>query len=320
LVATALIAGVLTCAPVARAQNDDPEALIAKGVVLRQEGKDAEALTVFRKAFDVNHGARARAQIGLAEQALGMWVKAEEDLVAALGESADPYINRYRVPLESALTTVRGRLGSLEVVVNVPEADVLVDGMPAFKTATGAIRVEAGTRTVTVKSNGYHSASRSVVVPGGGVARETFELAVVGPGERGEGEGAGGSGRPPNDGSSQRLFGWTLLGGGALVALGGVAAQIARASFVHDYNADVTCPGENSPAQPPQCQDRISSARTWQTVEIIGYAVGGALAIAGATLLITAPRAPAPKPTARASGCGPRVGENEASLVCVGRF
>lgn len=325
--AVGLVAGLvvgLASAPAVAGEPVDAEALVSKGVALRQEGKDAEALALFRQAYDKAPTARARAQMGLAEQALGMWLKAEEDLKAAI-DSTDPWVERYRDPLDSALRTVRGRLGSLELVVNVPNAEVLVDGAAAAGAAGRPLRVEAGTRTVVVRAAGFHQVSRSVVVPGGGVARETFDLAPD-RGEASPGLGADQGARSPRteDGSSQRTLGFALLGGSALLLAGGLTSQLIRVGVVNDYNDDRTCLGENVPSQPPDCEDRISAARTWQTLAIVGYAVGGALALSGAVVLFTAPPRPrassAKAPERLPPGCAPTVDAHGASLVCAGRF
>lgn len=309
----------------------DAEALIAKGVALRHEGKDAEALKVFRRAYDQTPSARARAQMGLAEQALGMWVEAERDLVAALADPSDAWVRQYKDPLQSSLTAVKARLGSLEIVVNVPKADVLVDGANVGTVPGPALRVVAGSRTVLVRADAHHPISRTVVVPGGGVARETFELAPLPPpdatsaegGARAEpAAGAGGEGAPA---TSQRTLGWALVGGGALVLVGGGVAQVVQQIAVRDYNdyGNQTCPGAASPTQPPPCDSLLAKANRWQTVAIVGFATGGALAIAGTILLVTAPRAASSSPPPRtATACNgvPTTNGFGAAFVCEGRF
>src|SRR6185312_3741828 len=66
----------------APARADDPDALIDQGLELREHGKDADALALFERAYSASPTPRAKAQIALAEQALGRWAAAEKDLVA----------------------------------------------------------------------------------------------------------------------------------------------------------------------------------------------------------------------------------------------
>ena len=87
-------------------------------------------------------------------------------------------------------------------------------------------------------------------------------------------------------GAVQRTIGWIFVGtAGALVATG-VVGYFARQSAVNAYNDEPTCPGFGAVTQPPACQDHISTANTWQTISIVSLIAGGALAVAGAVLLV----------------------------------
>ena len=119
-----LIAGAILCAGVAHA--DDAEALIARGLELREKGHDEEALGLFRQAQLKSPSPRARAQVALAEQALGLWVLAESDLGAVL-TTDDPWIAKNKGALEGALVVIRKHIGSLEVR-GAEHADVYIDG------------------------------------------------------------------------------------------------------------------------------------------------------------------------------------------------
>lgn len=294
LFALSLVASIATTSA-ARA-DDDAETLITKGVELREKGKDEEALVVFKKAYAKVPSPRARAQVALAEQALGMWVAAETDLVAALASESDPWITKNRAALDGALGVIRRHIGSLEVR-GADGAEVVVDGAPVGVASAGAsFRVEAGRRTLEVRSKGHHPTTRAVEVPAGGVARETITLVAVanGNGNDGGGGGGGGSLRGRRDGDDdpgrgQRLLGWAFIGtGGALLATGGVGLLIRR-GIVDDYNTN--CPGLGA-AQPAGCDDKVESARTWNTVSIVSLVAGGVFALGGVALMITAPSAP----------------------------
>lgn len=294
---------------------EDAEALIARGVELREQGKDDEALEVFRRAYALAPSPRARAQVALAEQALGLWVAAESDLVAALAAADDPWIGKHRQPLEGALAVIRRHLGSLEVR-GTEGAEVALDGVKlGVLPAAAPFRVEAGRRTLSLQARGHHATSRIIEVPAGGVARETVELVPLPP-EAPASAGAKGEtpASAPDVGRGQRLLGWTFVGaGGVLLAAGGVSLLV-RKGFIDDYNADATCPGIGSTRpQPPACDDRIEASRTWQTVSIVSFVAGGAFALGGAALVLTAPRAS--RTTALA--CGPA---GLAGIRCAARF
>jgi hypothetical protein len=300
------LAACLATANVARA-DEDAEALITKGVELREKGKDEEALVLFKKAYAKTPSPRARAQVALAEQALGMWVAAETDLVAALATESDAWITKNRAALDGALGVIRRHIGSLEVR-GADGAEVLVDGAPVGVASPGAsFRVEAGKRTIEVRSKGHHPTTRSVEVPAGGVARETISLVAIanadGSSASGGGSGSGGGTIRVGDddpGRGQRLLGWAFIGtGGALLATGAVGLLI-RKSIVDDYNTN--CPGLGA-AQPAGCDDKVESSRTWNTVSIVSLVAGGVFAIGGIALMVTAPSAPSKSASFRSLEC-----------------
>ena len=223
-----------------------------------------------------------------------MWVPAEIDLLDATKDKADPWIARNRAALAQSLVVIQQHLGSLEIRGG-SGGEVFVDGasIGALPMASGR-RVEAGTRNVEVRAKGYYTASRVVTVPPAGIARETIELrpqlAEAG------GAGAGTIATPPPKSEEpkttfgvQRTLGWVFLGAGAALVVTGVVAQMLRQSAISAYNADRTCPGLGSPTQPPGCESNVSSASSWQTVSIVGFAAGGALSVSGVILVITAP-------------------------------
>jgi len=106
----------------------DVDDLVAQGVELRRDGRDAEALVVFRRAHAIAPTPRVIAQLGLAEQALSKWPDAERDLSTALARSDDPWIAKNAEPLRKALLAVEAHLGWLEVTCDVAGANLRVAG------------------------------------------------------------------------------------------------------------------------------------------------------------------------------------------------
>jgi hypothetical protein len=156
--------------------------LIRQGVALREQGKDLEAAEVFRAAYTRFRTPRARAQLGLAEQALGRWVDAEANLLGALDAGTDAWIGANRAALEQALSVIRQHLGSLEVMVDVPGTEVLVDGRKVGQTPLERpLRVVAGTVIVQVQAPGHVSTHRHVTISAGQLSRETFQLVRLEP-------------------------------------------------------------------------------------------------------------------------------------------
>lgn len=324
-----LVFGVFALAA-SSARADTPsevDALLTKGVDLREQGRDEEALEVFRQALAKSPSARARAQVALAEQALGMWVLAERDLSAALAPTSDPWITKNRSALEGALAVIQKRIATLEVR-GAEQADLFVDGV-RIGVGSGPFRVEAGTRALEVRRPGFLATTRIVELPPGGVARETVTLvpshdAAVGASPPSVG-GASSTvfSRPLKEdpGSGQRLLGWAFVGTSAALLATGAVGMFVRKGIIDDYNA--TCPGLGVD-QPRSCDDRISASRTWLTVSLLTLVGGGTFAAGGAVLVATAPSAEVSSKSAGASRpsfvCSPTAAPSGMALACAGRF
>jgi hypothetical protein len=141
----------------APAVAEDPEALIHRGVELRKKGHDAEALPLFQRAFDLSHSARAEAQVGLAEQALGNWLVGARHLREALSAS-EPWIEQHRATIEEALQVAQQHLGSVVLAGGVAGGEVLLDGEPV---GTLPLReplwVVPGAHKIVVNKDNYQS-------------------------------------------------------------------------------------------------------------------------------------------------------------------
>ena len=142
--------------------------------MLRGEGRDLEALALFRQAYEAEPSARALAQMALAEQALGRWAHAREHLVEAL-ESSERWIARRRPILERARRDIESHLGRLAVVSDIPGArfevgarDFDADGRPQW--------IAAGEVSVTVRAPGHQARTRTLEVHAGELTRDTVQL------------------------------------------------------------------------------------------------------------------------------------------------
>lgn len=170
-----LLAGL--SAPVGSARAGEADDLVKQGLELRRKGRDAQALELFKRAHELAPGARTSAQLGFAEQALGMWTDAEVHLTAALGHGDDPWIKKNRAAIRKANDFVVSHLGTLDVWGKPDGAEVLIGGTPAGVLPLAApLRVSAGTVSVTVRAAGYVEMERMVEISGGASLRERFEL------------------------------------------------------------------------------------------------------------------------------------------------
>lgn len=298
------------------------EALLQTGIDLRKGGHDEEALDAFRKAFAMTQEPAARAQMGLAEQALGRFVDAERDLRTALSSMpGDPWIQRNRLSLEGALRVVSGRLADVEVVTNVRGAELWINGERAGPLPLASLRTEAGIVVLEVRAPGYERLRRSIELTSGGHFREEMTLvplaATPAGGSAGPASSAvaiphAGSGEP---GSSGRIATWAVVGAGGALLAGGIASQVIRENDVGVYNDSSLC-FFGALTRDQRCGRYRAAANEALTFAIVGYG-GAAIAFATAALLLAVerPKAAPPRPS-RSVSCTAAL----LSVACGGRF
>lgn len=273
------------------AQRGDAEALIAEGVQLRRAHDEEGALERFRRAYELTPSGRALAQIGLAEQALGLWVQAQGHLEEAL-TSTEAWVERNRRTIEQALEEVRTHVATLDVRTETPGAELFIDGAAMGPLPLSApLRLVGGASvSVEVRAPGYRTAERVVVLTGGSTSRESFALVEQPPEPAAVVEVAltEATATAANEGETLRAVGvTTLVAGTAILGIGalGIGLSFERADV---YNADgcVDLPGMT---RSERCGGVRSESEAWSAVGVVGLAAGTAFAVSGIVLLVLAP-------------------------------
>jgi tetratricopeptide (TPR) repeat protein len=312
---------------------DGEAALIRKGIELRQKGQDEAALQEFRRAYDRSSSPRALAQIALAEQALGRWLEAEDHLSGALRQTQDLWIGHNKKHLSQALVEIQGHLGSLELTGDSKEGKVMVNGQQVATLPLSApLRVLAGSIALEVQAVGFQPVVRTVVVPGGGLAREPLvfvpvatvpkpapKRATTEPAEAGD--VTPGAEKPiphPNARGTRQTVG-AVVGAGALAALAtGIGFYLKHESDAKSYNNDTSChPTFGPPAS--YCQSKYDTVNSDKYVIIAGLASAAILGGVGTYLFLSSGGADSEKAheTAFRLQCSPTAG---LGMICSGRF
>jgi tetratricopeptide (TPR) repeat protein len=284
---TIILCGTAPALAASATGANDAEAHIERGLVLRTQGRDAEALEEFEKAYALVPTPRAQAQRGLAQMAVGHYEKAEADLTAALDAQGDRWIAKNRPLLEKTLDVVRDKIGTLEVSGQPAGASVEVDGQVVAKLPC-SIRVHSGEIALRVTAPGHLGILRTATVQGRSVTKEEFTLVPnrqtegeVGPvrGRRSEpGSGLVSSSRSlpapsPQDGSGLRIAGVALgVAGVASLATGAFFAFRAKSQSDDLSKAEVFDPAKDRGLQ---------SSRK---MEYLFLASGSALLVGGGVL------------------------------------
>lgn len=310
LLAFALAASFALLAVRAGAQESESETHVRQGVELRRAGRNGEALVEFQKAFALDPSPRARAQIGLALQALGDWVGAERWLQEAIEAKDDEWIARYRPVLDGALATIGAHLGRLFVETNAADAEVAVNGATPQPVSGAAIRVLAGTVDVVVRAQGYADARRRIEIAPDGEAHESFQLDAVAmaPPLHQASPMVDSSPHPRN-----ATAGYVLLAATAALTAGGVAAWMVHQNDAAVWNDDSTCLLAGAGDRGQQCGSYRMAANVALGVEIGAFV--GAAASAGASAWFLWPTRSGG--TSASTWCAPSGG---SGIACGGRF
>ncbi|MES1205301.1 MAG: PEGA domain-containing protein [Pseudomonadota bacterium] len=247
------------------ADAPDAEALIRDGIALRRKGDDQAALKLFNQAYDLSKTARALAQIGLAEQALGRWGLAARHLHQAveLGQTSnDPWIKKNRASIDSALEIVGRHVGQLEVTGNPSGAEVRVDGELAGRLPLSApLTTTVGEVAIEVRAPGFLPIMRGATIATGTLTREVFNLQAL-------------STRHGTDSSRSDAVP-VPLGQGSL------AGTAKRLSAAHDEPQDkANDPSQRSDAGSEDAAEPSQPSGGMSTQRILALAAGGAAVVA----------------------------------------
>jgi hypothetical protein len=281
------------------AQLAEAETLVTQGVAERRAGNDLQALETFRRAYAIAASPRIRAQMALAEQALGQWIGADADLRGALVEQNDPWITRNRASLEAALVMISARLASVGVSCAQAGARLFVNGRESgvFPLAD-PIRVETGSVVLEVRLEGYRTIQRTIMVEAGRSFHESFTLV------RATSDSAG------NPDVQQRVrvvrmieeyvpnrAAVPLIITGAVLAVGGVGANIFWQNRVNLYNSSETMrtgqpagqavcymPTAEYPTRYDRCGAVLTESWIGFGLMLTGYVAGAGLVATGLAL------------------------------------
>jgi hypothetical protein len=318
--------------PTAHAADSQEEAALRRGLDLRENGNDEAALAEFQRAYDLHQSGRARAQMALAEQALGHWVEAESHLGEALQHTREPWITRNTALLEQALIDIREHLGSMELTGGQPGAEVRINGRVVGNLPLGGpVRVEAGSVAVEVRAAGYLPVVRTISVPAKGLARQPIVMVAVNvtmenPSERAlptpivdnPDDGDKPRKRKPKSSSAKTGAG-IVIGIAGLGALGtGVGFHLARESRANQFNRD--CVLSNGVVSGKEgCQSQYDSIQMARNLAIAGYVAAPILLGISAYLLFSGDSSDSDDAAThtRRLACAPALGPG---LSCAARF
>jgi len=262
----------------ARAADPVTEAdeLIKQGFQLRLQGKTAEALEVFKKAHAISPSGKTLGQLGVAEAALRRWVDAEAHLREALARHDSPWteVPKNREMLEKTLADVQKQIARVRLA-GTPGAEVFVEGKSVGGLPMSEpLHVAAGNVRLRATAAGRMPVEKDMTVRGGEETVASLELPIAAPAAPPAPAPAALLAAAPTP--EHRRPAWRTWTGAALGAAGLAAAGTGIAWLIVDGRPTCDAPLGSV------CQNLYDT----KTQGWLAVGIGGAAAVAGATLLL----------------------------------
>jgi hypothetical protein len=330
--AVAAAVAVLAAARPALAGNEAAaEALFVEAKKLAGQGKYAEACPKFAESNRLDRGAGTLIHLGDCyeknKQTASAWATYKEAASAAqaLGRKDwEKLANQRANALEPKMAHI-----TIKVDSPVDKLEVTRDGDSVSRASWGTpIPVDVGSHAIEAKATGFKTFTTT-----GTVVKDGQNIDVLVPKLEAEPSATPSSPTPattpaasastttsPPDadtgsGGGQRTVGFVVAGiGVAGVAVGAITGLMAMSK---SSDAKHSCPSDGGCAN-QSAVDSSNSAKTLGLVSTIGFAAGGAALVAGAVLVLTAPKGA--KKSASSLRLAPHVSANDAGMTILGVF
>jgi hypothetical protein len=148
-----------TAAP---SDHDAASASFNRGLELLRKEEHAEALTEFERAYELSPVYQVLYYIGALNVRLERWARARRafDLYLKLG---GPHLSAQRVDeVHAHLDELSQKTATLTLTLNVPGADVQVDGAPVKATEVSGLILDSGEHVVSVSKPGFKPLEQSL--------------------------------------------------------------------------------------------------------------------------------------------------------------
>lgn len=346
-----VVVGLLSCAALAprtasaaeRPVAEQAEAHIQKGVELRRANRDTEALAEFQKAVALAPSARARAQLGLAEMAVGHFEVAEKWLREVLAASgSDAWVDAHQGTLADALDKTLAQLGTLNVSGEPQGAHVQINGRDLCSLPC-SVHVQAGDVAVRVLAAGFLPILRTVSVTARQVSNQEFTLVKTSESDVSEARDQAVAVKPtpresettlsdsgkkaPEQAQARSPWPWIAASAGVLVGGFGTFEAVQWSRKASDFNnkkdasGNLLCGDSDPAAGGSGCDDLRHEAQNARLLAIGGLTIGVGLGVLSWVLFSRdAALDPAPSQSSMREliSCSPTLGLN--SIVCSARF
>lgn len=166
------------------AQRDEAKRRFQAGLDLFREGNYPASLVEFKRAYDTAPNYNVLYNIGQVYFQLQDYVDASKYLSQYLDEGGKRITPARRAEVEADLEKLKMRIAQVNVVTNVPGAQILVDDEPLGVTPLPQpVLVSAGRRVFSATREGRQSVRKTVEVAGGDRLDVQLDLPELAPGQ-----------------------------------------------------------------------------------------------------------------------------------------
>lgn len=297
--AVVFVNAVCAATPVFAAEDAVVEALIQRGIQLRRNNSDEEALAVFLEAEKQDPtSVRVLLHVVTAAQAAGKWLLADSYMRKVTALESDPYYQRHADAIDVVRRSIASRVGTFQAQGGPDGASVRLDGqLVGTLPMTAPASIEAGAYLMEVHKPGYYRLRRNVTISGGVLTREPVELnRAVARGDLGAGPGTAGvagaggdiGAEPDRSWWQSPALGWTFVGLGVASGVASGISFATREDRVDRWNDDRCIPREEPQVtREEQCGQFKDQAETAQTIGIVTAVAGVVFTGVGITQLLT---------------------------------
>ena len=269
------------------------DALFTDGVKLLHAGKWEEACPKLAESERVDPAVGTALYLGECYERTGKLASAQAmfqeaiDLAKRRGDGRAAVAKEHRDKLTPSTLTI-----SLAEGARVPGLEIARDDITLSPQAVGvALPADGGAHVIVARATGKKTYRTTIDVPPKG-ATMTVTIPVL---ANEEGPAVVVTPPPPpvtTPWSTRRVIGLSIAGAGvATLVVGAVAGVIATLDWNASNSADNGCDSGSTRCLTQHGIDLRSSAQTWATVSTVGLVAGGVLAVAGAVVFFTAPKA-----------------------------
>jgi len=148
-----------------------------RGLQLFDEADYTLALVEFERAYQLAPNYRALYNIALVDMQLGRYADAARILAQYLRDGGNAIAPSRRAEVNKTLDELKFRTATIEISLNVPRAEVMLDGKPLDPVRlSGPTVIDAGEHTLRATAPGYSASDRTVTLAGGDRAAVRLEL------------------------------------------------------------------------------------------------------------------------------------------------